>query len=203
MPLQFKAIQTWQGQELINSFIISGSDATADNADRIAEYLANVYLGALASSLHNAWSLHSIVYRDSEAAAGTPFLPAVIGNLPVLGTNTGLPTTNQTALLLATSGTSNAPWRGRVFLGGFAATAITPDGLVSTGASLAVFNFGLALRIMGAELGLDVNWAIRSQGTPKDGPPWTVEPGTTNVIDISTARTVPSTQRKRKIGVGS
>jgi len=195
--LQVVVNQKLLNQDVKNILCFAGSGATIANGQAFADALRDIYLDELTGELHPSWSMESVTLYDFEAATGTPgqtFVPA-LG--PIVGVASGNPLPTQVSALLRFRATDGPPWLGRAFFGGFALNTIDSQGVFNNDAVAAMQAWGDRLLSFSLDTGIAAAHVM-------------IRGGRTNFIgdDVGTVTTyepvaIPSTQRRRKIGVGS
>lgn len=197
MGLEFQARQTWLGQEITNKFVYDGVDAIPSNADAIAVYIADRFVTVLGGGRSNTISLDSIEYREFPPSPGQPFVPANVPGLPISGGNITATTPTQTACRVYNRSAVGPSYKSGLYLCGFTNSSITLTGLWSQGLLDDVAEFMGDIQTAGAALTLNIVYGFYSSGTATV-PQYTFSPITNISVQAN-----PSTQRRRKLGVGS
>lgn len=199
MGLEFVFYQAFNGQGLVNRIVFGGSEAIEANANAIAAYCVARWSTELTVGMSTGWTMYEVKYRDSDAVKGTPYKTATVPLLPIAGQSSTFATATQVATLVNTSGTTQAPWRGRVFLGGFTGGQIGTNSKLAPAWLEAVNAWAEGIQEAGAVLGIDIVWSIRSSGTiDKETGEVKVPVGQLNPITNAIPSDRPSALRSRK-----
>jgi hypothetical protein len=189
----FTVKQRLLGQELRNIYYLSGG-GVAGNVQTIVNFFRAIIDGNLATLLVDDWSTYAIDVRDiGEAGLPTIEYGYTTGTLTGDSTGTPMPTTD--SVLVNFRANVAKPNLSRKFLAGFPSTTMTAGGLWNSAVVGACENFAEALLDIGTTISgvgvAAVQWA--GDNTYVTG---------ANIMTFSTVNSIPSTQRRRKIGVG-
>lgn len=186
---------TWLGQQIRNVTTWSNVVFTGANLQQYADSIRDLYLETLSPILVNTWQLDSLTFYDVTLAEPYPIeVGFTIG--PLIGGGSQQSNATQVALLASTIALSSPPNRGRVFLGGTRVDMLD-DGLFTS-------------PVRAAALAMVEGWAQGEISDDQDAPiflriaRYNLDGSfeTSNPVTSVIIREVPSTQRKRKIGVG-
>jgi len=195
--------QKLHGQDVVNVLCWSGSGATLANGQAFADALRDIYLDTVSVQLAPSWSLQSVTVYDADAAPGTPGIDFIPALGPIVGTHPSPALPTQTSALLAFTSIVGPPWRGRMFFAGVNIGQVQADGLWGSGIIDQMTNFGTRLLTFGADTGIIATHSIIGADKAVAPDPPTPIADRTAIISGYTPRPIPSTQRRRKIGVGS
>jgi len=198
MTIKLIVKQRLNNNDMINTLHYENDPSTSGmTPDEMAQAVVDAYQTHLAALWSTEWSLVGIDWVDPDAGGGQPALPANVTGLPVTGDTLPQAMANQVAALVNWKSTSNAPWRGRTYLGGMYDGGITVGGVFEAGIVTAVNAWATDLLGITNGNGGFASLVLRSGGTA------TVPAGTTSLIQDGEMNPIPATQRRRRIGVGS
>lgn len=188
------ANQSLFNQQVKNTFYFGGGDATMANAQTLVDALADCWLDNLVTALVDNWFFLSCTVYDKEIA-GVPGIDFVPTGGAFAGSAAAEPLPNQIALLVGFKCQTSPPNKNRKYMAGLFNGQVVNG--VFTPATLAVFQaFGDQVIDIPTATGLGVAFEVVSLDV--DG---TVVGG--NPLTSAFTRSIPATQRRRRIGVGA
>jgi hypothetical protein len=185
----------FEGQEMRNTFWWGGADAVHANAQAIIDEIADAYRDELRADLVDDWELYAFDVYD-KTVAGSPGIEYIPAGAAIVGTNaaTGVPT--QVAMRVDFKASVPKPNTNRKFLAGFVSAAVGPDFLWTSVYTAKAASWAARLLNLPTVTALAVVMEVVLLNAV-DG---TVIGG--NPLTYYRVNRVPSTLRKRKIGVG-
>lgn len=198
MTIKLIVKQKLNANDIINTFHYGVDPASSGmTPDEMAQAVAQAYADHLATLWSTEWSLVGIDWVDPDAGGGQPSVPANVPILPITGDTLPQAQANQVACLINWIAPTQAPFRGKTYLGGMYDAAISVGGVWESGLVDAVNAFATDLLGITNGSGGFASLVIRSGGTP------TVPAGQISLVQDGVCNPVPATQRRRRLTVGS
>lgn len=182
-------------QEMRNTFWWGGNDATMTNAQAIIDEIADAYRDELLASLVDDWELYAFDVYD-KTVAGSPGIEYSPAGAAIVGGSALDPAPSQVAVRVDIKASVPKPNTNRKYLAGFTDSMTTPAGLVSTSIITACDNW--AQRLL--DLPTVTTLAVVIEVVELSAIDGTVVGS--NPLTYFKTNTIPSTLRRRKIGVG-
>lgn len=205
MTIKLTVKQRLFGQLVVNTYhYVSDQGSSGMTPDEMAQAVVNAYGTWLPGLWSPEWSVIGVDWVDPDAGGGQPALPANVTGLPIVGTQGTQSQASQIAVLINWNSVENAPWRGRTFLAGMYDAGVTVGGVWESGIVSAAN--ALATDLLGISNGSGgfASLVLRSGGTEdKETGEVLVPAGTTSLVQSGVCNPIPSTQRRRRIGVGA
>lgn len=182
-------------EQIRNTFWWGGNDATHTNAQDIIDEIADAFYDTLRTYLVTEWQLYAFDVYD-KTVAGAPGIEYVPASGAFYGTQAGNPTPFQVALRLDLKASVPKPNTNRKFIGGWPETEFVAGGIFSSAAETQVRAFGQRL----LDLPTAISKAVVLEVVSLNAIDGTVT-GSNPLTYYQTTR-IPSTLRRRKVGVG-
>lgn len=197
MGLTVVVNQKYNAQDVCNVYRYEGADAILSFAPEITDLIAQLYINTVADRLSDQWNMYSCTLYETGAAPGAPGLEQFPTQGTIDGTNASTGLSNQTALISSYVCNGGPPFRGRAYHAGLANDQLISGGVwgAQTIQEFDTF-FNEMLTLNGSGLA-DIYQVVESTKSN------TVPAGTRAAITGVVIRSIPGTQRRRRIGVGS
>lgn len=192
--LQITMKQTFVGQQVRNMLYFEGLDAVQANAQAVGDYLRTMWDTHLKVMLAPTWQLNDFTAREVQSA-GLPPIEYSFTAGGVTGAAITEPVASQVAGIVSFKANTIRPNAARNYIAAINSSALVQSQFTAAATNL-LFAWGQGVNgiRLAAPLGLDhvsARWnETRTYVTD------------TNVLTIAIARSVPGTQRRRRIGVG-
>lgn len=192
MTIKYNLLQTLNGKRIVNTLhYVDDPNQSSITPNETAELIAAAYSTHAISVLSEDWTLDEITYVDPDAGGGQPAVPAIVPALPIQGSVASASMSNRASALINWKASANAPWRGRMNVGGIYENGMQPGNIFDAAVQAAISALAFNLITLSDGLGGGAQLVLRSTNSN------VIPAGTTSVVVTGTLNNSPKTIRSR------